>query len=218
MDDITMKRIICLSCILLFLLPGCKKPKTVDYENVLLTLSEYEGAIYRLTSITWGGDNSICLTENLTARGKDLLNQLVLLPDYQSVMTFSKRKESSFSQALKQQDNTWKGSLEIVQGITEYEVDSEQQESPKPSETFSFGMRTFYISIPYYIDEDGSITTEDYVAKKKDSYWAQSTHLDCHIETLSKEKIVVVFPDYLVPDYITDQFYTGPVTMEFLRN
>lgn len=218
-----MRRIYYLLIICLFgiTVQGCHKSQKVSYEKALGTLSDYEGAEYHLAKMEWGGESVICRTENKAIRSKDLVAQLRMLAEYSSIMGTYDRKQLSFSQALKdQEEDKWAGSIEILLGVQNYQTYFyDEPESPKPSEVaIPFVFSTFSLNIPYAVDMDGNISCEEYVAKKTYSRWDDVAHLDCRIESLTKDAIIILFPDYLVPDFYTDQFYTGPVTMEFVRN
>lgn len=224
-----MKKFLCLStiCLLALSVSGChqsfefqsaeENPSEVK-EEAQKTLDQYPGAEYHLRKMKWEGENTICRTGDTHLRGRDLLMQLATLPGYDFPGSLN-QEDLFFSKAeYALEDKVWKGSIEIVLKVQDYAVEADPTTDPKPSEVGNaFVFNTFFLLIPYTIDEDGHLSCGEYISGKTYSTWDETAHLDCYVDLVTEDVISVVFPDYLVPDYATDRFYTGPVTMEFWR-
>lgn len=114
------------------------------------------------------------------------------------------------------ESDSYSGALEIIQLVGAYSTSSDLTQNPSEVIGGSLGFQSFFIVIPYTVTSEGDVVFDEYVCQSKDDkYTSEADHLNCHVESFTPEEVVVVFPDYLLPDFSTDSFRTGKVKMVF---
>ena len=194
------------------LLSSCNSPKKVSVE-ALKTLEEYEGVAYELYSIEWQGENVVARTYNKALSGRELLPQLNMLGGYRVLSNGLK-----FSRArLDEEKVEYQGAIEIDYPVQDYANGHDAIDS-KPSEVASaFVFNSYAFQIPYVVDYRGTISCSKYSAPSKTSDLDEKGYLSCSVETLSHDEVVIMIPSFLVPDFITDTFLTGPIKLTYKR-
>ena len=203
----------------MLLIAGCSKPKEAD-TDILEVLARYENAEFVLQSMDWGGDNAVSVTSDVSGKSKHLLPQYMTLQNYCDPFQHSKGLVfSSVRQSQPEDDFT--GTIEVTLIVQEFMEDTYNKERNIPSVIASFpGFSTFFIHFKYRISPEGELSYDShYEGGRVDEYLEYSTrnHLDADIVELSDEKVVISFPDYLIPDFCTDSFLTGKVVMTYVR-
>ena len=203
----------------LLLAAGCVKPKEAD-TDILEVLARYENAEFVLQSMDWGGDNEVSVMPDVRGKSKHLLPQYMTQTNYAALFKFTKGLVfSSVRQSQPEDDFT--GSIQvmlIVQDFTE-DIYNKERNIPSIIATGSY-YSNFTIQFRYRISPEGELSYDShYEGGRVDEYYDYSTknHLDADIVELSDEKVVISFPDYLIPDFCTDSFLTGKVVMTYVR-
>ena len=183
----------------------------------LEALANVENMSFNLVEMTWEGDTPI-LSVNTDYGNADynILWQRETSTRYMDMVQFSGYGLQSSSGRYDKNTDGYSGGLSICQIVCEYDTLSDL--SQKPSDVFIkeqyFG--TFFISIPYTVSKNGDIEFGEYVYQgQKNNTTNEREHLNCHVDSFSPEQVVVVFEDYLLPDFSTDSFRTGKVKMVF---
>lgn len=194
------------------LLSSCNSPKKVSVE-ALKTLEEYEGVEYELRAFEWQGNGVIARTDNKELSGKDLLTQLNKLELYRM-----QNNGLKFSRAgLDEEKAEFRGSIEVNFPVQDYSNGNESMDS-KPSEVAStFSFNSYWFQIPYVVDNTGKISGGEFSAPAKSTELDEKGFLSCSVETLSHDEVVIMIPGFLVPDFITDTFLTGPIKLTYKR-
>ena len=201
---------------IIILLSGCQKFGNVSIE-ALNTLAQYEDSVYDLQSIAWEG-KAVSRTRNVNLYGRELFMQLSTLSEYNSV-----RKDLHINRAVfSEKDNCFYGEIELSMPIQSYawsEEDSHERPSELTYERFFFS--NYFISFSYKVDNNGLFTVTDssYIAPDANDEcpYSEMRYLDCTIKNYSENIFVVEFPEYCVPDFRTDTFVKGKVTMTYTR-
>jgi|GEM_PF-6534841 len=201
---------------IIILLSGCTKSGGVSIE-ALNTLAQYEDSVYDLQSIAWGG-KAVSRTRNANLCGNELFMQLSTLDEYNSVRKDLRINRANFSE----KDNCFYGKIELSMPIQSY-VWSEDDPHERPSElTYErFFFSKYFISFSYKVDNNGLFTVTDssYIAPDANDEcpYSEMRYLNCTIKNYSHQVFVVEFPEYCIPDFRTDTFVKGKVTMTYAR-
>lgn len=184
------------------------------------TLSEIEGQSFSLSEMTWEETMpilSVRISSEDVSAGKDILQQRMLLHDFHLAR---RGNECSFSiSKYDKQTGSYSGDISIAAYTLGYMVDSGFTQKPSEIIAEPQGFGLFYIPIEYTVSKSGELSFTSYNKSPESSGYTQEIdHLSCEIEEFTGDSICVVFPDYLLPDFITDCFYTGKVRMVFKRN
>ena len=203
----------------MLLIAGCSKPKEAD-TDILEILAGYENAEFVLQSMDWEGNNDVSVTSDVSGKSKHLLPQYMTLQNYcdpfqhSSGLVFSSVRQS-------QPEDDFGGTIDVMLVVEDFMEDTYSKERNIPSIIAPFSLfSTFSIQFKYRISPEGELSYDShYEGGRVDEYSDYSTknHLTADIVELSDEKVVISFPDYLIPDFCTDSFLTGKVVMTYVR-
>lgn len=203
----------------LFLLLGLASCVNRFDKTALGVLSEIEGKSFSLSGMTWEGERPI-LSVNMpdqVSSGYDVLLQRMSTQGFQAVRC-GNECTLSFTKYDKETGN-YHGDIDVTVYYCGYMVDTGFNQ--KPSELIEadpqFGV--FSLTLEYTVFKDGTLTFSPYNQEVRQSgYTQENEHLSCHVDEFTGDSMSVVFPDYLLPDFISDRFYVGEVKMVFSRN
>lgn len=187
------------------------------------TLATIEDLDYDLTSVTWEEDFPIQCTMEIEESGYDILAQLQQCVNYSSVVStfsYSTTKELHTGKAAYDKDkHLYKGSITAMYLAYSHGT-IKLEDNPKPSEYESpiglFGLD--YAIIPYTVSEDGTFSADTYLASTfYDKTTSQMNHISCYLESIEDGKVVIIFPEFITPDFATDKYYVGKVKMVYSK-
>lgn len=185
----------------------------------LSTLSEIEGKKFSLSELTWEETMPI-LSVNMpdaVSAGYDVLLQRMSTQGFQAVLR-GNECNSSFTKYDKG-TGSYHGDIAVTVYCCGYSVDTGFNHKPSELITADPQFGVFYLTMEYTVSKDGTLTFDTYNQKVEQSgYTQESDHLSCHVDEFTGDSMSIVFPDYLLPDFVSDSFYVGQVKMVFRRN
>lgn len=187
------------------------------------TLAMVEDLDYELTSVTWEEDFPIQCTQEIEESGYDILAQIKKCANYSAAISpykYLSTKELHTGKAAYDKDaRLYKGSITAMY-IAYSHGTIKLEDNPKPSEYESpivlFGI--CFAIIPYTVSEDGTFSADTYLASTfYDKTTSQMNHISCYLESIEDGKVVIIFPEFITPDFATDKYYVGKVKMVYSK-
>lgn len=216
-----MKKLLLIISGAAILLAGCQKTGKIS-TAALATLADYEYSVYELTSIDWS-EQPVSRTRNTVICGTELLMQLSTLQEYNNfsdrynTLTIGRAEYNDY-------DNSFNGGIDLWFILQQYNTARNYEWNDIPSKvTYDFfSFSSYCLRFSYSIDKKGVFSyTDTYTAPKQDNLESmphnELQYMNCKIIELSKERVVIEFPKYAVPDFRTDTFITGSITATYSR-